>query len=143
MSRMGDVEIEGLDELITAFMKLPDDAMLYLEQASNVAGNVVLQKTKEKVPEKSGLLKSKLKLIKARKSDKKPYALNARVTVSKGAEHITPLELGHKLIRNGRTYGKVEAKPFLRPAADESKSAVAEIMTSAMDGAIREMGGNK
>lgn len=143
MSKIGDVEIEGLDELITAFMKLPDEAMEYLKDASNVSGNMILEKAKQKVPVKSSLLKSKLKLTKAKRSDNKPYSINARITVGKGAAYIVPLELGHKLVRSGNTVGKVEERPFLRPAADESKQAVATIMTSAMDKAINEMGGKK
>jgi hypothetical protein len=40
--------IEGLDELIEAFMKLPEESIKYLKAGADEAGNVVLAKTKEK-----------------------------------------------------------------------------------------------
>lgn len=141
MSRIGDVEIEGLDELIAAFMKLPDEAMNDLTTSVNIAGNLVLQKAKDKVSVKSGELKRTLKFVKAKRSEKKPYKITGKIT----SKHfyMNFLELGHRIVRNKTAYGKVEAKPFLRPAADESKQAVADIITESMNKSINEMGGKK
>jgi len=135
--------IKGLDELIDAFMDLPIEAMDYLKIASDEAGAIVLVKAKQKVPVKTGNLKSKLKLTKAKRSDKRPYFIASRISTSKGASYLVPLELGHKLVRNGKTIGTVKERPFLRPAADESKEEVAAIMTAALNKAIDKMGGLK
>lgn len=139
----GDVTIEGLNELIDAFVKLGDDALPYLKDAANEAGNVVLAKAKAKAPVLTGTTKAKLKLIKAKPTQKKPYRIIAKISAGKGSAPIGPLELGHKLVLNGKTVGAVEARPFLRPAADESKETVANILTKAMEKAIENMGGLK
>ena len=136
--------IEGLDELIEAFMKLPEDAMQYVKDGSNEAGNVVLAKAQAKVPVKTGNLKGKLKLGKAKKSSKNPYQVFSKVTAGKGAAYMTPLELGHHLVFMGHdTDTDIEPRPFLRPAADESKDEVASIIAESLNKALDEMGGNK
>ena len=136
--------IEGLDELIEAFMKLPEDAMKYVKAGSDKAGNVVLAKAQAKVPIKTRNLKGKLKLGKAKKSDKYPYRVFSKVTAAKGAAYMTPLELGHHLVFMGHdTDTDIAPRPFLRPAADESKDEVVSIITESLNKALDEMGGNK
>jgi len=135
--------VDGLDELISAFMKLPDDALKYLQDAANDAGNVVLNKTKQNVPEGTGQLKSKLKLGKAKKSSKYPYRVFSKVTFPNSVAHGVPLELGHKLVKNGNTYGAVSERPFLRPAADESGDDVTQRIADAMNKALENMGGKR
>ena len=135
--------VEGLDELIKAFMDLGEESIPYLKDASNEAGQLVLNRTKQKVPVKTGNLRNKLKLGKSKKSSKYPYRVFSKVTVGKGAEYYVPLELGHKLVINGETVGAIEGRPFLRPAADESKEDVVRIVAGAMNKALEQMGGRK
>ena len=133
-------EIDGLDELMEAFAKLGDDAMPYLKEAADKAGEVVLAKTKAKAPVLSGKLRDSLKLGKMTLKKGK-YTIYSRVTFSKGAAYGVPLELGHRLMRAGKQTGTVKEKPFMRPAADESKNEVVDIITAAMNKALDEMGG--
>lgn len=135
--------VEGLDELIAAFMKLPEDALKYMKDASNEAGAVVLGATKQRVPERTGKLKGALKLGKARKSGKYPYRVFSKVTFPSSAAYAAPLELGHKIVVNGKVVGAVTERPFMRPAADESAGAVEKIMIDAMTKALEQMGGMK
>lgn len=140
----GDIEIEGLDELILACANLQEDAMKYIKDSSDKAGNVVLDRVKQKAPVKTGNLKSKLKLGKAKVSSKYPYRVFSKVTTAKGAAYMVPLELGHQLVYFGQeTNAQVKPKPFLRPAADESKDEVANIIAAAMNEALDKFGGLK
>jgi len=139
---MSDFKINGLQELIFDLGKFGDAAMPYLKDGANEAGDVVLEKAKQKVPVRTGNLKSKLYVRKARKIKPGVYKIQSQVTVKKGAEYYIPLELGHK-IRNkkkGKSYGTVTARPFLRPAADESKAEVTRIITKAMEKALKDLG---
>lgn len=133
--------VEGLDELISAFQKLGEQAMPYVIQGSNEAGSEVLSKAVSKVPVDTGNLKRKLKVIKAKKSAKTPYKVFSKVTFSKGAAYAVPLELGHNLVINGKKVGVVKERPFLRPAADESKEEVVKAIAASMNKALGEMGG--
>lgn len=135
--------VEGLDELISAFQKLGDEAMPYVMQGSNKAGGGVLQKAVVKAPVKSGNLKRKLKVVKAVKSAKYPYRVFSKVTFSRGAAYAVPLELGHNIVVNGKKVGVVKEHPFLRPAADESKEEVVSTIADAMNKALDQMGGIK
>lgn len=133
--------VEGLDELISAFQKLGEEAMPYVMQGSNEAGGEVLRKAVSKVPVDTGNLKRKLKVIKAKKSAKYPYRVFSSVTFSQGAAYAVPLELGHKLVIDGKKVGVVKERPFLRPAADESKEDVVKAIAASMNKALGEMGG--
>jgi len=138
-----NIEIDGLDELIEAFGRLPDEANVFLMKGANEAGGVVLEKAKAKVPVLSGNLKSKLKLGAAKISSKYPFRVFAKITAP-GAGYMVPLELGHKMVLFKRvTDRRVEEKPFLRPAADESKQEVADILTKYLNEALEQMGGKK
>lgn len=135
--------VVGLDELMKAFAQLGDDAIKELKPATNQAGNVILQKAKSKVGVDSGDTKRSLKLTGA-KIKKNAYAISASIGAGKGAAPLGPLELGHKMVLYGKITGqKVEGKPFLRPAADESKEEVSRIMANAMNEILGKMGGAK
>lgn len=136
-----DVSIEGLDELIKAFAALGDESLPLIKDAVNDAGEVVLRRAKEKVPVKTGVTKSQLKLQKARISKKATHKIIATIKAGKGAAPLAPLELGHRLFFMGhKTNRDVAARPFLRPAADESKNEVAGIIADAMNKALKEWG---
>lgn len=135
-------EIVGLGELMKAFAAIGDEAMTHLKPASDEAGAVVLAKAQSKVSECTGKLKSKLKLTKSRVK-KGAYSISSKVGFSKGAMYGVPLELGHRLVIHGNVVGTVKEKPYLRPAADESKEQVVDIITGAMNKALDKMGGLK
>lgn len=142
--------VEGLDELIKAFMTLGDEAKTYVKEASNDAGLIILNKAKSKVALDTGLLKSKLCLRKARLSKNYPFRIFSSVTYEgkrwnndSGGNHAALVELGHKIVRNGNVVGTVKAQPYLRPAADESRELVIEKVANAMTEALENMGGLK
>ena len=150
--RMGEVYIDGLDELINAFEELPKESEKYMRKAANEAGNVVLLKAKSKVrvstdrisrdgsTDEMQHLRDALKLTRAGKSTKRPYRFVATIGVKKGHSYYIPLELGHLLVVHGKTVGTVQAYPFMRPAADESRDEVQNILTTALNRALNEFG---
>jgi len=136
------IRIEGLDTLIKDLQKFGDDAMPALKTASDTAGERVLGRTRAKVPVLTGNLKLRLVLKTKALKPGDPYT-SCQVTFGQGAAYGVPLELGHRLVVHGRMYGKVEPKPFLRPAADESREEVAELVTKAMDRELERLGDKK
>jgi HK97 gp10 family phage protein len=132
--------IVGLDELIKDFMKLPDDAIRFLEQASIDGGNKVLIDAKSRVPVDTGNLQRNLKLSKPGARRKRKTLVISRVSFSRKAAHAVPLELGHKMVIWGRKTDKhVRARPFLRPAADANKQYVVRVTEHALNRAIDTM----
>lgn len=140
--------IEGLDELIEAFVQLPEECVMYIEEASVEPAKKILIKARENVSKynkysDTGALKKSLKVSKPSKRRKYKYQVFSKVYFGKGGAHGVPLELGHRLIINEKDVGAVKEHPFLRPAADESKDDVINAMVTAMNKALEEMGGLK
>lgn len=139
-SKITDFSIEGLDELIKAFAALPEDMILNLSAPSVEAATLISKRAKAKVRKQTGGLEKAIYVVKPGKSNnKKAYQIFAKVTFKKSAMYGVPLELGHKTVKGNR----VEGRPYLRPAADESKEDVIKIMADAMNKTIDEMGGPK
>lgn len=134
-------EIEGLDELIKAFSELGIDAVYKLSEPSVEAANVVLERARSNINNRTSELSRALKVTKPGRSNKKAYRIFAKVGFGKEAMYGVPLELGHRLWYFGKKTNKdVSEKPFLRPAADESKEEVADIMAKAMNKILAEWG---
>lgn len=134
-----DLKIEGLDELIKDFAKLGDDAIKELKEPATEAAAMVLERARGKIHNRTGELSRGLKVVRPRKP--KNNRIYARVTFGKDVAYAVPLELGHRLWFMGRKTNKdVPEKPFLRPAADESKEEVADIMAKAMNKILAEWG---
>lgn len=142
----GDFKLEGINELIKAFADLPDEALEFVEKASYPAAEVVRTRAKGYLVNynDTGALSDSLKVNKPSKRRKYKYVVFSKVWFGKGGAHGVPLELGHRLIYFGRKTNKdVAPRPFLRPAADQSHGEVISYITSAMNRALDEMGGNK
>jgi len=134
------IEVEGLDELLRALAKFPSDAMPPMSDASYTAAGVVLVRAQMLVPVLTGNLLVKLK--RERKPLKRgDIATSSVVTFDKGAAYGVPLELGHRLVRRRRKIGYVKARPFLRPAADESRALVEDLLIAAMNRELDRLGG--
>jgi len=145
MAKKASVKIEGLDELVKAFANFGGEAMESIAPAINEAGELVLARTKELVPEKSGQLKRSL-YLKIYTPSKTAYKLYNIVTWGDDVrDYAMPLELGHnvKFGKDAPIVGRAPARPFMRPAADKSKREVVEIVTDAMNEAIDKIGGDK
>lgn len=146
-----DVEIEGLEELIKAFAELGPNAILKLGRYTVDAAELVATRARANINDKTGELSSAIKVYKPGGSsrskitgkavDKKAYRVFSKVGFSKKGMHGVPLELGHRLWYFGKkTNRDVEEKPFLRPAADESKDEVRDIIAGAMNKILEEWG---
>lgn len=134
----------GLTELVEAFKELGEDALPYLKDASNSAGEVVLTKIKSKINNQSNDLSNALKVYKAGRSKKYPYRVFSKITTPAGKiKYVRALELGHPLTKDGKIYGRVKAHPFMRPGADESKEEVISLIAGGLNKAIDKMGGVK
>ena len=157
-------DVSGLEDLLKAFKKLPDEAVVYLEKAANTSANIIHKKAVAKVPvgkrdtkyhtgqfekynHEAGNLKKNIKMGKVSRRRKNKYYLYSRVYIghgslkTSGAAYGTPLELGHKLVLFGNKTGKhVQERPFLRPAADESKDEVINLYTDALNRALIDFG---
>lgn len=140
----GDIEIEGLDELIKAFLELPDESLKYIKEGSMEAAQIVCNKAKQLAPVDTGKTKDLLYVRKPKASKKSKYKILSVIAAKKGAAAIGPLELGHRLVYMGhKTLKTVAPRPFLRTAADENKDNVANIIANSMNSALEKMGGNK
>lgn len=134
-----DLKIEGLDDLVRDFAKLGEGAIEKLREPSIEAAERVRYRAWWNINHKSGELGKGLKVVKPSKP--KNNKIYARVSFGKNVAYGVPLELGHRLWFMGRKTNKdVPEKPFLRPAADESKEEVADIMARAMNKVLDEWG---
>jgi len=147
-------KIEGLEQLMSDLRNVSDEAMPILKAASDRAGRLVLARTKQLVPVDTGNLRDELKLkLKAVKKGKPITSCD--VTFGKAGAYAVPLELGHDLLAKGgrrgshgrpfrgRKIGEVKPRPFLRPAADQSRDEVTAIIVDAMNEAMSKLLGDK
>ena len=137
---------EGLDELVKAFYKLGSEAVPFMTKGINEAGEVVLAKARQKAPigkmsGHSGTLKKGIERYKIKFVKNQPFSMSSLIGLSEDVQYGVSVELGHQIIRNGKSVGIAKAKPFLRPAADESREEVIKIMSNALDKALDELGG--
>ena len=139
---MSDTKVEGLNELIKAFAALGDEAISEIIPVSIAGAEIVQRRAKSNV-NSTGKLDKAIKVSKPTKSSIRKYTIYSRVRIAKSGAYGIPLELGHKLVRNGNTVGTVRERPFLRPAADESKGEVLGLITGAMNITIQKMGGKR
>lgn len=146
-AKVQNFEIEGLDELIKAFSALGADALYKLSEPSVEAAQIVCNRAKAKINDDTGNLKNNIIVKKpGRSRNKQKYQIFAKVTLKgsrygSGGQYGVPLELGHRLYFFGKkTNTEVKERPFLRPAADESKDEVANIMAAGMNKVLDEWG---
>lgn len=138
--------IEGLDELIKAFKKLPEGSAKYVTEAAADIGGKIRDRAKQLAPAKSGNLRNKITVKKPTKSGISKFKIISTVGFSKGAVYGVPVELGHKMSgiyagkRTKEGSDRVEGKPFLRPAANENEGYALERMTKALNDALEEFG---
>jgi len=138
------IRVEGFDELSRAFVRLGEEAIPHVSDAATHGADTILAKARASAAfiDRSGDLRKSLKRNKPNKKNAYKYKIFAKVWFGKGGMHGVPVELGHKLVFMGNPTDKeVKERPFLRPAADESKDEVVDLITGAMNKALDEMGG--
>jgi len=146
MAARNQFHIEGLDDLIKDLAKFGTEALKAVKPDVNTAGDFLLGKTREKLASvtkgtSTGNLSRSLHL-KRSVSGKKFVTSNTLTWGNDARAYGAPLELGHKLVMFGKpTNQTVAARPFLRPAADESREQVYNIIQAGMDKALKKLGG--
>jgi hypothetical protein len=144
-------KVEGLDALMKAFEKLGDEAIKDVEEASITSAGVIKSRAVTLAPGPTGRssgkwahapgnLKNKIKATSPRKSRKNKLKITASVSFGTGAAYGVPVELGHKVLRNGKVVGEAAEKPFLRPAADENRGTVEKNVIDAINRALDDWG---
>lgn len=144
------ITYSGLEETIIAFNKISDEkANDRVVTASKNAAQVVLKKAQELVPVgETGRLELSLEIQKVRARANKRYSrFVSQPVFTVGHRHVTLLgkagvnygwhvEFGHNIVVSGRVIGKTDAKPHLRPAADNTAGDVERILIDALEGEL-------
>ena len=144
-------DVEGLDALMKAFEKLGEVAIKEVETAATESAGVIQSRAIALAPgptgRKSGKwahppgnLKNKIKAKAPAKSRKNKLKITASVSFSTGAAYGVPVELGHKVVRNGKVVGQAAPHPFLRPAADENRGTVEKNVVDAINTSLDDWG---
>jgi len=139
------ISVDGLDELMAAFRDLPVEIQAKLDPAVTTAGNYVIAKARVNLNRMNGVggIGHSLYVKRSKRQDLK---LIGYITHhSDVSDYAAPLELGHLLRRTkgGYAYGSVAPRPWLRPAADESRETVQQFMVYGINQVLDEMGGKK
>lgn len=131
-------EIKGLDEIIYDLNMFDARGIIEASPFIDKGGDILLNKTREKVPVDTGTLKKSL-FLKRTKTRKIGYQ-NILTWGDDVRAYAAPLELGHGLVYMGHpTLKFVKARPFLRPAADESKEKVYKTIYDGLDKALNTL----
>lgn len=148
------VQVDGIEEAIIALDKITDEeANAMVVAGSKDAAEVVLNKAKQYVPVDTGALRDSLevKQVRVRSARYSRHLSQPVFTVGPryvrynqkgGVNYGHLVELGHGLkVHGGKWYvADVKAKPFLRPAADNSAGEVERIIMEAIDKTLKMFG---
>jgi len=143
------IKIEGLDETIKAFARLPYEARKSIEPAVRDGAAIVLNSARGKLEEHGSVISGKLKASLHVTLEKFPSSeMKVEDSVTWGDDvsvYASKVELGHQVRnRKGGPYiGVARAHPFLRPAADENREKVLRMMLDAMNNALDGFGDKK
>ena len=142
------ISFEGLDETIKAFNEIATDERINeLGPATIEAAEIIAKKARENVnPINNPGLREAIVVHKPGRKRGKAYQIFARVGFSTktmkgssgGGEYGAAVELGHRLVVHNREAGVVSEHPFLRPAADESRQEVEDILIDALNRIISD-----
>jgi HK97 gp10 family phage protein len=120
-------QIEGLEELDKAVRKLPQNVQKrVLKGALRAGGRVIVKSAKQKVRKKTGTLRKSIHLKTGKSRD------GAKVFVA-----TKPEAFYSHMVEFGTS--KMQARPFLRPAFDETQEEVIKAIGAALaKGIIKE-----
>jgi len=135
-------EIEGLKDFIKDLEGFTKDAEKEMVPFVDKSGDLLLSKTKQKVNVDTGKLKNSLFLRRLR--PRNGVTRNILTWGDDVRDYAAPLELGHNLVLFGkRTLKHIAARPFMRPAADESKEKVFKTLIIGLNIIINKLGDKK
>jgi HK97 gp10 family phage protein len=138
-SRSNKTYIDGADELIKALMALGEEAGKILDDAAKEGAEIVLSAAKQNIVsnglvDTGDLLNSmEIKKVNHRQTTKTKASYNVGPRYSKAGKK--GINYGH-LPELGTS--KMQAKPYLRPAADSKKNKVAETMDNIIIKAVEK-----
>lgn len=134
--------VEGADEIIDVLKQIGLAANDILDEAAEAGGKIALADAKRRAPvsvagrlygkyaHPPGNLRDNIELKKPKSAASGKLKRRASVTIgpNKDAFYGKFVELGTK---------KLKAKPFLRPAIDENKAAIAKAVNETIEKALR------
>lgn len=140
------IEITGFEELIKALDRIDDTLSKQVtRQCVKAAGEVVAARAKQLCPVGNPADKADLKPLRdtigveVRNYDRRALAVVGPEYPAGAHGHL--VEYGHAEVLWGvRTGRRVPAKPFMRPAFDETQTAQKAAMEDVVAAAIRELG---
>ena len=117
----GEIKFEGMDELLLALQKMGAEGDIITEQALIAGAETLKEEAETRAPYKTGKLKANIKIGEIRE-DKKG---RRSIVVGPAKGDISKVFYG-----KFSEYGTVKepAKPWLRPAFDESKDKIGKKM---------------
>lgn len=127
----GEVRCEGMDELLKSLHAMGDAGDRIMDKALMEGARIVQEAAKRRVPVRTGKLRDNIKIGDIRENAK---GLKS-IVVGPGKGDISTAFYG-KFIEYGTL--KKPAKPFLRPAFDESRDFVGRKMEEVIGHGIEE-----
>lgn len=142
--------IEGLEELNADFRKLPGKLReRSLKRAARRGGKLIAERAKAKVLKRTGRLAASLSATvrnlgltdiqaevgpkSAFKYEKVELVLGTGKLLVATGWYAHWVEFGHIMKARGKVIGSIGPRPFLRPAADQSRDEVVSIVISEMN----------
>lgn len=122
--------VEGAKELAGMFGDMVDVAIKILDDAAKAAADLVLADARRRVPIDTGALRDSLeiKTEKRRKNTKITYQIRSKGVSQGGVRYAFAVENGVK--------GQ-KAQPFLRPAIDENRTKIRQVINQSIVDALR------
>lgn len=140
--------MDGYDDIVKAFNDLGNEDLIFkLSEPSIKCAEIIAEKARSKIHFVTGDLELSINVVPPGRKRGKAYQISARVEASQGkmtgsglnGYYAAAVELGHRAVVYGKLSDeRVTARPFMRPAADESKAEVEAIMADAMMEIIKE-----
>lgn len=134
------IELQGLRELKTALDDFTTDVQDKAVVASLRKGaRPIAKDMRARVPVKSGRLKKSI----GTRTKKRGRSAKSVLVGSKKTPYAHLVENGHALVRKGKVYGHVPARPFLRPAFDTQKEAAAVAIRDELRRQVNKLAGTR
>lgn len=133
--RQVGIEFEGGPQLYQQFDRIVEQVQgETLAAAAKAGAEIVAAAARVRAPVDKGVLKQNIVVKKSGKV--KPRRAAFTVGPNRAAAHGIPLELGHNIVRGGKNVGHVAARPYLRPAIDETRTEVTNAVRDIMQSGI-------
>lgn len=134
------VELKGLRELKTALdgftFEVQDKATL---AALRKGATVIKKEMRLRVPVKTGKLKKSI----GTRTKKRGRSAKSVLVGARKMPYAHLVENGHAIVRGGKAFGHVPAKPFLRPAFEAQRVAAAGAIRDELKLQVKKLAGTR